>query len=161
VNEKGEPCAAGEIGKVLLTTLNNFVSPLVRYEIGDYAQKGEPCPCGRGLPVIQRIMGRQRNLVAFPDGRRSWPSLPSSRWAAVAPIRQYQLVQHAIGDIEARLVVARALTASEQQRLIEVFQELLGYPFRIRISCVDAIERGPGLKYEDFMSCVGLPAEPR
>lgn len=154
VDDQGMPCPPGQVGKVVLTPLHNFAMPLVRYEIGDYAEAGALCPCGRGLPVIQRIMGRRRNLITFPDGRRHWPSLPSSRWATVAPVRQYQLVQHTLDGIEARLVVGRDLTAAEQERLIAVFQELLGYPFRIRLSCVDAIERGPGNKYEDFVSLV-------
>ena len=54
VDDEGRPCQPGEIGRVLLTTLHNFAMPLIRYEIGDYAQVGEPCACGRGLPVLTR-----------------------------------------------------------------------------------------------------------
>lgn len=161
LDDAGQPCAPGQIGRVVITTLHNFAMPLIRYDIGDYAEAGAPCACGRGLPVIRRIMGRVRNMLTFPNGRRLWPSLPSSRWASVAPVRQYQMVQHTVSDIEARLVVERPLTAVEQERLIAVFQELLGYPFRFRISRVDAIERGPGLKFEDFVSRVGAAGEPR
>lgn len=160
LDEHARRCAPGEIGRVVITSLHDFAMPLIRYDIGDYAEAGDSCPCGRGLPVIRRIMGRQRNLVTFPDGRRHWPSLPSTRWAVVAPVRQYQLVQHNVFDIEARLVVGRTLTAAERERLIAVFQELLGYPFQIRLSCVDAIERGPDFKFEDFVSRIGAAGEP-
>jgi phenylacetate-CoA ligase len=150
----GWPCAPGQVGRVVVTTLHNFAMPLIRYELGDYALAGGPCSCGRGLPVIERVMGRVRNMLVTPDGRRFWPSLPSARWMDVAPVRQYQIVQHAASDVEARLVVARPLTPDEEERLTAVFRELLGYPFRLRISCVDAIERGPGSKFEDFVSMV-------
>jgi len=160
VDESGQPCVAGAIGRVLVTTLHNFAMPLIRYDLGDYAQAGADCACGRGLPVLRRVMGRRRNLVTFPDGRRHWPSLPSGRWTAVAPVQQYQLVQHTLHEIEARLVVERALTAAEEEQLIAVFQELLGYPFRFRLTYLDVVERGAGFKYEDFVSYIGAGRTP-
>lgn len=58
LDENGKPCLPGELGRVVLTSLHNFAMPLIRYEIGDYATLGERCPCGRGLPVLERIVGR-------------------------------------------------------------------------------------------------------
>ncbi len=55
VDQAGKPCMTGEVGKVVVTTLHNFAMPLLRYDIGDYAEVGAPCPCGRGLPVLKRI----------------------------------------------------------------------------------------------------------
>jgi phenylacetate-CoA ligase len=57
-------CAPGAVGRIVVTTLHNFALPLVRYETGDYAEAGEPCACGRGLPVIKPILGRQRRAAA-------------------------------------------------------------------------------------------------
>ncbi|MCK4705298.1 MAG: phenylacetate--CoA ligase family protein, partial [Gammaproteobacteria bacterium] len=54
LDDNGKPCAPGQIGKVVVTNLHNFATPLIRYELGDYAEVGEPCPCGRGLPVLKR-----------------------------------------------------------------------------------------------------------
>ena len=51
-------CAPGTVGRVVVTTLQNFAMPLVRYDIGDLAEVVDPCPCGRGLPVLGRILGR-------------------------------------------------------------------------------------------------------
>ena len=45
----GRPCAPGEVGRVVVTPLHNFAMPLLRYEIGDFAECGAPCACGRGL----------------------------------------------------------------------------------------------------------------
>lgn len=63
VGDDGRPCAPGEVGRVLVTSLHNFATPLVRYELGDYAEAGAACACGRGLPVITRIPGRERNRL--------------------------------------------------------------------------------------------------
>ena len=69
--EDGRGCGPGEVGRVVVTTLHNFAMPLLRYDIGDYAEVGASCPCGRGLGVLTRILGRQRNLLVLPDGRRA------------------------------------------------------------------------------------------
>jgi phenylacetate-CoA ligase len=54
----------------VVTPLHNFAMPLIRYAIGDYAEAGPPCACGRGLPVLARILGRARNLLTLPHGER-------------------------------------------------------------------------------------------
>jgi phenylacetate-CoA ligase len=102
--------------------------------------------------MLNRIVGRQRNMVVRPDGVRHWPSFPSESWRDVAPILQIQLVQDAIDHIEARLVLRRALAGDEGTRLIAVLQDCLDYPFNITLSQVDDIPPGAGNKYEDFVS---------
>ena len=87
LNDDGTPCAPGEIGRVVVTALQNFATPLIRYEVGDYAEASAPCPCGRGLPVIRRIMGRVRNLLVLPDGKKIWPAFGSRGLTEIAPIR--------------------------------------------------------------------------
>ncbi|HKZ74431.1 MAG TPA: hypothetical protein VJ011_10220, partial [Steroidobacteraceae bacterium] len=152
LRDDGEPCAPGETGRVVITALHNFVMPLIRYEIGDYAQLGGACPTGRGLPVLARVVGRERNMARDPDGRRFWPSFPAKMWIAIAPFRRVQLVQHTPSVIEARFVIERELTAPESARLVEALRGRLGYPFEIRLARVPAIERAPGDKYEEFIS---------
>jgi len=58
VDEAGRACAPGKAGRVVVTSLHNFATPLIRYELGDLAEFGAPCTCGRGLPVISRVLGR-------------------------------------------------------------------------------------------------------
>ncbi len=58
VGDDGRPCGPGEVGQVLVTSLHNFATPLIRYALGDLAEVGAPCACGRGLPVIARVLGR-------------------------------------------------------------------------------------------------------
>jgi phenylacetate-CoA ligase len=149
------PCQPGEIGRLVVTTLHNYAMPLIRYELGDYAEAGEPCSCGRGLPVIERIVGRQRNLVTLPDGSRHWPRTGYQAWMEFLSIRQIQMVQKSLQEIEVRLVVNQDLTAQEQATMISALQESLGYPFRIFFTYHQEIPRGAGGKYEDFISELG------
>lgn len=157
------PCAPGEIGRVVVTALHNFALPLIRYEIGDYAEVGAPCPCGRGLPVLTRILGRSRNMLTLPDGSRHWPRFGYAGFGDIAPIRQVQLVQHSLEEIEARLVVAAPLSAHQELRLTEHLQQSLGHRFRIRYTYLDSIPRSANGKYEDVLSLIepGVVSESR
>lgn len=151
LDDAGAPCAPGSIGRVVITTLHNFAMPLIRYDIGDYAEVGDACPCGRGLPVLERIMGRQRNMLHLPDGTSHWPYFAVATWALALPVRQFQLVQDAIDHVELRLVCGRALTAGENDHIVAALREAWGYPFRITVVQVASIERGPNAKYEEFV----------
>jgi len=152
LDEHGVQCMPGEIGRVVVTTLHNFAMPLIRYEIGDYAEVGEPCPCGRGLPVLKRILGRQRNLLTLPDGKQHWPSFPGACWLPIAPVRQFQLVQHDMENIEVRFVADRPIASAEERGLTAMLQDRLGYPFRIVFTQLPVIGRNPNFKFEDFIS---------
>jgi phenylacetate-CoA ligase len=151
LDERGQSCPPGKIGRVVVTTMHNFAMPLIRYELGDYAEVGEPCACGRGLPVLKRIMGRQRNMVRLPDGTQHWPFFSLAQWGFQLPVRQLQMLQHALDHIEVRLVCERALEASEVRLLTDAVQRGLGYPFNITVTRVDAIPRSTNCKYEDFV----------
>ena len=158
VDPTGRACADGEIGRVLITDLSNFATPLIRYEIGDYAEVGPPCPCRRGLPTLRRIVGRERNLVVKPDGSRHWPMVGFARFREVAPVSQYQLIQESALMIEARLVCERALTTAEEGKLRDVMLGSLGFPFALRFTYFeDRIPAGAGGKYEEFICRVPGP----
>lgn len=154
LNEENQPCAPGEIGRVVVTTLHNYATPLIRYDIGDYAQVGEPCACGRGLPVITRILGRVRNMLVLPSGESRWPLVGSDNYRHIAPISQFQLIQHAPDQIEVKLVMPRKLTPIEEPALSDMICDSLGYPFRLTYTYVEHIARSAGGKHEDFISKV-------
>ncbi|HET9385857.1 MAG TPA: hypothetical protein VFO67_11970 [Gemmatimonadales bacterium] len=165
LREDGSRCRPGEIGRVTVTDLHNYATPLVRYDIGDCAEVAPPCRCGRGLPTWKRILGRQRNFILMPDGTRHWPVTGFLRCRDVAPVLQYQLVQEDRETIEARLVVERALSKAEEDGLRRLFQAAVGHPFALRLSYVDGrIPAGPSGKYEEFVchvadGCVAAAGE--
>jgi phenylacetate-CoA ligase len=156
VDDQGRPCQPGQTGRVLVTPLHNFATPLIRYELGDHAEVGEPCDCGRGLPVLKRILGRTRNLLRLPDGRRYRPAVGTVGYRRVAPaVRQAQLVQRSLEDVEARLVVSEALSPAQERQLIALIQESLGFPFRVTPVYVSEIPRSSVGKFEDFLCLMG------
>ena len=154
LNGRGEPCKPGETGEVVVTTLHNFAMPLIRYRILDHAEVGAPCSCGRSLPVIRRIAGRQRNMIVLPDGNSHWPSFPSGAWLAIAPIRQFQIIQHDLQTVEIKLVCPRPLSALEEAGIRAMLTERFGHSFNYSFSYPDNIDAGNNGKFEDFISLV-------
>jgi phenylacetate-CoA ligase len=152
LDEKERACRPGETGRMVVTPLHNFAMPLIRYDVGDYGVVGEPCPCGRGLPVLTSVLGRVRNMLTLPSGERFWPVFHSDRFLDMAPVRQYQVVQKNLDEIEVRLVVDRPLTEAGEEAIRKVVHGEVGDSFRVAFVYVDEIPRSKGGKYEDFRS---------
>jgi phenylacetate-CoA ligase len=153
LDDSGAPCTPGQVGRVVITPLHNYAMPLLRYEIGDYAEVGAACPCGRGLPVLNRILGRQRNMAILPDGSRRWPSIELADrddLAEFPPIAQFQVIQRSLQLVDMLLVTPRSLTPAEETRLRGWVQEALGHPFEIAFKYVQEIPRSKAGKFEDF-----------
>jgi phenylacetate-CoA ligase len=155
LDQEGQPAQPGSIGRVVVTPLHNFAMPLIRYQIGDYAEVGEPCPCGRGLPTLKRIVGREQDLLTLPGGEKRWTSINqrlSTGFLEVAPITQFQIVQNRLEALEVRLAAERELTTDDEERLRQWLGQVFGYPFEVSFRYYDEIPRTPGGKFRDFIS---------
>lgn len=148
----GAEVAPGQEGQVVVTPLHNFAMPLIRYAVGDFAQRGTPSPCGRSLPVINRVLGRVRNMLTYPDGRKTWPLFADSLLRNAAPVRQFRVIQRSLERLDLQVTAERTLTAAERAALAAVVRDGLDHPFAVEVSEHARIERGPGGKFEDFRS---------
>lgn len=61
-----EPVAPGEVGEMVVTSLQKEASPLIRYRTRDLTRQlpGE-CSCGVKMPRIDKIMGRSDDMFIF------------------------------------------------------------------------------------------------
>jgi len=142
---------------VVVTPLHNFAMPVLRYEIGDEAVGGPPCPCGRGLPVLRQVIGRTLDLLTLPDGRRRRTDLRHYHLSRIRPILEFQVVQRTIDTIELSIVVARPLTPEEEAMVMGVARTEFGPDFHIMLAYPKAIARTLAGKLRPFLSL--LPTE--
>ncbi|MCX7615223.1 MAG: phenylacetate--CoA ligase family protein [Clostridiales bacterium] len=64
-----KPLKMGEAGLLLVTDLNNFSMPRLRYVLGDMAALcSERCSCNRGMPVLKELSGRVDDMFVSKDG---------------------------------------------------------------------------------------------
>jgi len=156
LDPEGRPCAPGQVGRVVITPLHNFAMPLLRYEIGDEAELGGPCPCGRGLPVLRRIVGRSFDYLTLPDGRRRRVDSGFYGISKIPAVREFQVVQRARDRIELLLVLSRQLMAPEMDGLRAALAIDFGPEFKVDITPCDSIPRTAAGKLRIFVS--DLPA---
>jgi phenylacetate-CoA ligase len=151
VDEHGQPVPPGTQGRVLVTLPHSFVMPLIRYEVGDYAIAGTNCGCGRTWPVLERILGRERSIVQFPDNSRQFVPIDGLDWTTIAPVRQWQFRQVAADRIDLLVAPARRLTGAERKSLTEGARDLFHGAFAIELREVDSIASLPSGKRPEFV----------
>jgi phenylacetate-CoA ligase len=139
----GRPAEPGEIGEVVITDLNNFSVPLIRYRIGDLAvavDHSEPCACGRHLSRVGRIEGRTQAIVHCADG--TW--LPGTFFAHFFKeheyaIRHFQVHQDSSAEFTLKIVKNRQFTESAFREILEDLRHYTGAATRIDVEFVDEI----------------------
>ena len=149
LDENNQPCPIGVPGRVVVTTLHNFATPIIRYEVGDLAVPGDPEE-GYGLPVIEYVLGRSRNALRLPNGEKAFPLRWSEEMGRIAPVRQWQMIQNSYSELEVRMVVDRPLTGREETEILAAFSRVLGGEFQLRPLYVNEIPRAVSGKFEEF-----------
>ncbi len=152
------PVAPGQCGRVVVTPLHNFATPLLRYEIGDEAECAQACPCGRGLPLLKRIVGRTIDYLVHPDGRRQRFFFDQSAVAKIRPVKEFQIIQKSLYRIEVLLAVSWPLTDEEAATVRTVMVEAFGNGFEIDLSYCGRIPRTDAGKLRPVRS--ELPQQP-
>lgn len=130
VIKEGRPAEPGELGEVVITDLNNFSVPLIRYRIGDLAVAADntvPCECGRGLSRIGKIEGRTQALIHCANGR--W--IPGTFFAHFFKeydylVQFFQIVQLQQGEFTIKCVKGSQWSASGWQALVDNLREYVG-----------------------------------
>lgn len=166
----GRPAQPGETGEVVITDLNNFAVPLIRYRIGDLAQEVDntgPCACGRSLRRIGSIQGRTQAIVHCMDG--TW--IPGTFFAHFFKdheevVRQFQVVQERKGEFILRVVLAENARTHELGPVLEQLGTYVG-DTHVTVEFVDEIplirtgKRSPVVStvVQDFQDGLGGPRE--
>ncbi len=137
----GVPVAPGEVGEVVVTDLNNWCLPFIRYRIGDLAVAVDPtqkCHCGRGLPLVGNIEGRVQSIIQGTDGRYV-PGTFFSHYLKEFDhaLVRFQVVQERQGAIVFRVVKGGRYSDSILQEILSTFRKYLGSDMKIDVEFVD------------------------
>ncbi|MPM18909.1 hypothetical protein SDC9_65327 [bioreactor metagenome] len=156
LDKNGDSCKPGDIGEIVITDLDNYVFPLIRYKIGDmgeYLHFKQYCKCGSTLPLIKSIKGRNFEVIEGLNGNRVsgtfWTILMRYQ---IKGIDQFQLVQTNKETIIFNIVVNSDFTETEKSKLIEKTQEKLGSNMLVEISVVEEIKPGINGKFSWIIS---------
>lgn len=152
----GKPAKLGEKGEVVITNLDSYAMPLIRYRIKDIATGGESlCSCGRGLPLLWRIEGRTDDEIVLSSGAIVSPFELLCRLEGIPGILQFRVIQEKINSFVIQL--NREPNAAPRTLMGRVRKELggvLGDRCGIEIKIVDEISRDPSGKIRSVISNV-------
>jgi phenylacetate-CoA ligase len=140
LKEDGTPAAPGESGEMLITDLDNFGMPFIRYRIDDLAvQSDRVCSCGRGLPMLERIEGRVFDVIVTQSGAR----FPGTFWTllsrAVPGIRKFQVLQTEPSSVIFKMIPKADFKQEYVRKLEEMVTEHTGGDLRIDVEIVEDI----------------------
>lgn len=151
-----EPVSHGEIGKIIITDLENYAMPFIRYEIGDLGQlSDEKCPCGRNLPLLKEISGRIRDVIITQDGKYLTGAFISTLFydekGMTKGIKQYQFIQKTKDYAILKIVKGEDFSQKQLNKIIEkIYSECSD--IRIEIKFVDIIKPTKSGKYRPILS---------
>ena len=163
VDDTGQPVPAGVEGNIVVTNLNNYAMPMVRYAIGDRGIMAQPgiCACGRSGQILQRVSGRSIDVFlkrdgTHVDGAYFFPMLWLRDW-----VRKFQIVQADYERVVFRVALQGAYRTDELEEIVCQTRLVMGEECQVDFEFVDEIAPSPSGKFRFMISEVHTqpPAE--
>lgn len=126
IKPDGSTARPGETGAIVVTDLMNRAMPFIRYRVEDMGvPSGERCACGRGLPLMERVVGRTADFLIRRDGARvAGVSLIENTLTKIPGIDQMQIVQEALDHIVVHVVPGAGFCTATAEVLSGYFRRL-------------------------------------
>jgi len=151
-DHQDEPEKQGQAGRIICTGLLNPDMSLIRYEVGDRGVLGQPnatCLCGRTLPVLQSVEGRQDDIIITRDGRRVGRLDPIFK--ADLPIREAQIIQESLDRVRILIICTPEYSQRDGDSIVLRLQERIG-DVDVILEQVDTIPRTQNGKFKAVIS---------
>ena len=134
IGEDGRRVRPGEIGEIVVTHFDTPEMPFIRYRTGDMGAVGQGlCPCGRTLPLLERIEGRKSDFIIAPDGRFMHGLSLIYVVRKITGVEQFRITQKAADEFHLELVTNNNFTRNSEMTIRSEFAERLRAPVTVRI----------------------------
>lgn len=153
LDNNGREVEPGGLGRIVCTSFVNEAMPLIRYDLGDVAVRGENiCGCGRYFPVLNKIYGREDDFIYTPDGKKIGRLDPIFK--GLTSIKMAQIVQQTMNDVEIKVVPGDDYKNTDGEVLKEEMRKRVGDLMSITIVRVADIEKTKAGKFRSVISHV-------
>jgi phenylacetate-CoA ligase len=146
------------LAEIVVTTLFNEDTPLIRYRTGDVVHRrssAQPCACGRGLHAIGRVEGRTHDLLVSPSGRVVHGQACTHIVNQAGRVRRFQVIQEDYGDVRVRIVRDAGFSSEQENTIRSGLTQALGEGVAVSFEYVDDIPAELSGKYRWVRSKVG------
>lgn len=152
---QGREMHNGGTGEVVVTNLDSFAMPIIRYRTGDVGAIDEaPCPCGRGLPRLRSIEGRRTDFLVTPGGKVMHALSVIYILREVPSIREFQVIQERLDRLSVRIVQDGSFSDAIREAITARLMRLFDGQVSVEIELAGAITRPASGKHRYVMSKV-------
>jgi phenylacetate-CoA ligase len=113
--------------RIIVTNLNNYAMPFLRYEVGDLAEAIDhsPCRCGRTSPRLVNILGRDNENIQLPCGKVINGEFFEFLFFEGQSVRRFQVIYHR----KRELLTVRLQLAGSDKRIESVLRDKMRTSF--------------------------------
>lgn len=152
-----QPAQPFEIGEIVVTDLNNYCMPLIRYRNEDIGTlSNEKCGCGRGLPLLQSIEGRVLDTVQTADGRVIVGETFTRLLKQFDEIHRYQVIQEDLENVQIRIVKLKEFSDRKLDYMKKEILKIMGVNIKIDLQFVKDIDLSKTGKFRVVVSKVPI-----
>jgi phenylacetate-CoA ligase len=142
------------VGRLLITCLHSYATPIIRYDIGDFGKLHDRCPCGHDGPTLSHIFGRGKHFLRHPDGKYMAFHLSTRVVRAAVEFDECRFRQNAIDTITVEIGGREALSPEEEEKIRAVVAAATDPVFKVVIKPVKKIDWSDSPKQLFFTSSV-------
>lgn len=155
VDEDGRILPLHDTGEIVVTHLDAYAMPFIRYRTGDIGrlQPGR-CTCGRGLPMMHVIQGRTTDFLYLPDGQVKHALSIIYPLRATAGIRQFRVIQDEDYNVTVDVVADNGQEQITIDTVAKSVRPVLGDQIELRIRLLDEITATSSGKHRYVVSHV-------
>ena len=148
LNNHGNACNWNEKGTIVVTTLNNFSMPLIRYETSDIAAPvAGYCSSGIGLSRMTSVAGRLQDLILTPNGDHIDAYFFSYLFMRFTEIHWFQVVQQELKKLLIRIYAPYGFSAKTKDLATERIHHHTGFKFEIDFEILSEMPDSPTGKF--------------
>jgi len=157
LDKNGQPCQYGEEGEIVITTLNNYSMPLIRYKIGDMGvlMENKKCSCGCSYPKLEKVIGRVTDIFKTTTGVIVAPEYFIHLIGVVlnrGNIEKFQVIQEELDKIVVKIVQQSEMTKDNLKEIEEKIKIVMGKECKVEFDFVDDIPTTATGKYQYTIS---------
>ena len=142
------------VGRLLITHLHAYATPLIRYDIGDFGKLHVKCPCGHHGPTISHIYGRGKHFLRHPDGRYIPFYLSTRLLREAVDFAECRFRQDTVDTITVQIGGRETLSPDEEERLKATIIAATDAAFEVVVKPVREIDWSDNPKRLFFSSSV-------
>lgn len=147
VNDSGTP-VWDEIGRVVVTDLDNRAMPWIRYELGDEGElTNERCRCGRHSSWFRMLAGRTQDYLSGQSGNRVQATFISGALKDLKEVGRIQFIQLSTNEIRLLFEGNVEASANELDYIEKLLKDKLGSDVRLERCGVVSIPPTLGGKF--------------